>query len=361
MATSWPQETAWPAEHREHATHLTKYLRDTLNCIDRSQDQPVPVDLVRLIIHGTISLIAKVQRVPDLSSIYDNLQVMQAQAKTAGKETTQALSKISEGMSKNRSKIQKTVDIAEEVKALAQDAAEVGQNTAGILKDIKNKGLLSSGNTALNYAAAAANGTVASNVQVKQNAQTISIQTQREITVNIRELLTIQSLRAMNPRNLKAHVERAIANSGNEQIMSVKVMSSNQLKSGDLSIRTTNSAEAQALWTHASDWAHRIGAGATVRNPTYGILAHGTRTSTMDMNKFDEARDNIIQDNRPFIPKAEIKYIGWLTRTEPSKSASSVIIEFTRPRDANKIIEEGLVWQGEMLKYTATKEPSAIQ
>ncbi|KAK0260720.1 hypothetical protein LTR35_017949 [Friedmanniomyces endolithicus] len=117
-------------------------------------------------------------------------------------------------------------------------------------------------------------------------------------------------------------------------------MSSNQCKSGDLSIRTTNSTEAHALRTHAGDWAHRIGAGATVRNPTYGVLAHGARTSTIIMDKFEEVRDNILQNNRPFIPKAEIKNIGWLTRTALSKSASSVIIEFTRSEDANKIIEE---------------------
>lgn len=295
MATSWPQETVLPAEHREHATHLTKYLRDTLNCIDRSPSQPVPVDLVRVIVNGTISLIAKFQRIPDLSSIHDSLQIMQTEAKSVGQETTLALGKIREDMNRHTSKIQKTAEIAAEVKALAQGAAEVGQNTANTLKDIKNKGLPSSGNTALSYAAVAASGAVASNVQMKQNAQTISIQTQREVTVTIREPLTIQNLRAMNPRSMKAHVERAITNSGNEQIMSVTVMSANQLKSGDLSIRTMNSAEAQTLRAHAGDWTHRIGTGATVRNPTYGVLAHGVRTSTMDMDKFEEVRDNILQ------------------------------------------------------------------
>ncbi|KAK1020780.1 hypothetical protein LTS16_026898, partial [Friedmanniomyces endolithicus] len=120
-------------------------------------------------------------------------------------------------------------------------------------------------------------------------------------------------------------------------------MSSNQLKSGDLSIRTISNSEAQTLRSHADDWAHRIGPGAAVRKPTYVVLAQGIRTSTMDMDKFEEVRDNILQDNRPFIPKAEIKYIGWLTKKAPSKSASSVIIECTKPEDANRIIDEGLV------------------
>jgi hypothetical protein len=70
----------------------------------------------------------------------------------------------------------------------------------------------------------------------------------------------------------------------------------------------------------------------------------------MEMDNFEEIQENILQDNRPFIPRAEIKYVGWLTRNAHSKSASSVIIEFTQPEDANKIIDEGLVWQGELFQ-----------
>jgi hypothetical protein len=53
------------------------------------------------------------------------------------------------------------------------------------------------------------------------------VQTQREVIVNIRDLLTVQSLRVMNLRNLKAYVERVIEQSGNKNIVSVKIVSSN--------------------------------------------------------------------------------------------------------------------------------------
>ena len=59
MAIPWPQGADWPLEIREHATELTKCLRDTLNCIDRSQDQAVPANLVRTIITGTLTMISK--------------------------------------------------------------------------------------------------------------------------------------------------------------------------------------------------------------------------------------------------------------------------------------------------------------
>jgi hypothetical protein len=168
--------------------------------------------------------------------------------------------------------------------------------------------------------------------------------------MNIRDPLTVQSLRAINPSNLKMHVQRAIEQSGNENIVNVKIVSSNQLKSGDLSIKTASSREVEALRQFADDWAHRIGSGTTVQIPTFGVLAHGIRTSTMDMSKLDEIRAQILQDNRPFIPRAEIRHIGWLTRDATTKTATTITIEFTKPEDANKIIDEGLIWQGEVFQ-----------
>jgi hypothetical protein len=202
--------------------------------------------------------------------------------------------------------------------------------------------------------------------------------------MNIRDPLTIQSPRAINPRNLKLHVQRAIEQSGNKNIASVKIVSSNQLKSGDLSIKTASSSDVEALRQFADDWAHRIGSGyhwdysyslimhthiyiaslvhsylinsvlhsssptirdsgATVQIPTFGVLVHGIRTSTMDMSRLDEIRAQILQDNRPFIPRADIRHIGWLTRDAAAKTATTITTEFTKPEDANNIIDEGLV------------------
>ena len=155
------------------------------------------------------------------------------------------------------------------------------------------------------------------------------VQTQRETIIDIRDPSTIQHLRVMDPRNLKAHVERAITQSRNENIVNIKILPSNQLKSGDLSIKTATGNEVGALKQFTNDWVHRINRRVTVRIPTYGVIAHSIRTSTMDMAKFEETRYQILCDNIPFIPKAEIKYVGWLTRNALTKMAPSTIIEFT--------------------------------
>jgi hypothetical protein len=104
----------------------------------------------------------------------------------------------------------------------------------------------------------------------------------------------------------------------------------------------------QALRQFTDDWVHRIGSSASVRNPTFGVLVHGIRVSTMNTDNFEDTRDAILQDNKPFIPTADIRYIGWLARKVPKKRMSSVITEFTRPEDANKMIDKGFVWQGEV-------------
>jgi hypothetical protein len=168
--------------------------------------------------------------------------------------------------------------------------------------------------------------------------------------VIIRDPSTVLGLRAVDPRNLNVHIERAIAQSGKENIARIKELTSNQLRSGDLSIKTATSNEIEALKQFAYEWVNRIGNRAAIRITTYGITAHSIRTSTIDMDRFEKTRDQILLDNKPFIPQAEIKYVGWLTRNAPTKAASSVTIEFSKPEDANKIIDEGLIWQGEVFQ-----------
>ena len=93
---------------------------------------------------------------------------------------------------------------------LVKEAAEVGKTAISIMREVKNKGILPAGGFPRSYAAVAASGKLAASIHNPQNAKNIPTQTQREVTVNVKDPSTIQILRAMNPRILKAHVERAI-------------------------------------------------------------------------------------------------------------------------------------------------------
>lgn len=355
--TPWPRRETWPSPIREHATCLSSFLHEVLHRIERTGPQSLPADLVGDIIRGSLTFVLKMQHTPDLTSISDALRIVQTEAKATAEHTAHTLEQIktelknnTEGIHQATTRIQQGSNTAEEARAAAKEATEVGRTTLEMTREIKNKKAQELANVPMSYAAAAAKGVPLAATYNAQSLKTSAMQTQREVIVNIRDPLTIQSLRAMNSCNLKVHVERAIEQSGNENIANVKIVSSNQLKSGDLSIKTANSSEVEALRQFADDWADRIGSGATVQIPTYGILAHGIRTRSMDMDKFEDNKAQILQDNRPFIPQADIRHIGWLTREASAKTASTIIIEFTRPEDANKIIDEGLIWQGEVFQ-----------
>jgi hypothetical protein len=47
----------WQTELREHATQLSDYPKRVLNCMERANDHPVPTELVKVIISGTMSLL----------------------------------------------------------------------------------------------------------------------------------------------------------------------------------------------------------------------------------------------------------------------------------------------------------------
>jgi hypothetical protein len=357
MAIPWPRRATWPTPLREHATNLSTFLHDVLHTIERNGSQTVPADLVGDVIRGTLTFVLKTQHTPDLGTICDALRVAQTEAKASAEQTAQALDQIKgelkttvEMVQQAAVNIQQNSNTAEEARSAAKEAREVGKATLEMAREIKNKVPPQGTNGPVSYAAAVARGAPLAGTYNTQSRKAPIVQTQREVIVNIRDPLTIQALRAMNPRNLKAHVERAIEQSGNENIANVKIVSSNQLKSGDLSVKAATSTEVEALRQFADDWALRIGNGASIQIPTYGVLAHGVRTNTMDMDKFEENRSQILQDNRPFIPRAEIRHIGWLTRDAAAKTASTITIEFTKPEDANKIIDEGLIWQGEVFQ-----------
>ncbi|KAG9197704.1 hypothetical protein G6514_001131 [Epicoccum nigrum] len=370
MATPWPQQPAWPTPFREHATRLSTYLQDALTCINRTQSQPMPADLAKGIIHGTLTFILKVQHAPDLSTVCDALSALQTEAKTTSDNTAQMLDAVKQEL-KNEIKntndivhaiamnVQLTTRAGEDAKTAAKEAVEVGKANLQMARQIKNARPQTGG--ALSYAAIAARAATLVGTPNTQVSRMPSMQTQREVFVTIRDPSTVQSLRAMNPRNLNAHVERAIAQSGNENITSIKVLSSNQLKSGDLSIKTATSNKAGALKQFADDWVNSIDNRAAIRITTYGIIAHSIRTSTIDMDRFEETREQILLANKPFIPQAKIKYVGWLTRNATTKAASSIVIEFSKPEDAKKIIDEGLIWQGEVFQCERYERQNPVQ
>jgi len=138
-------------------------------------------------------------------------------------------------------------------------------------------------------------------------------------------------------------VETAIHD--NAATRSVKVVAANQLKSGDIQIFTSSAAEAIQLKENKG-WIKGLGEQAELVVPTYGVIAHGIPTNSINIKDQKATTQRIVAENYTVIPNAEIPYVGWLTKESSLKQASSIVIEFTDPEKANAAIYAGMVWDG---------------
>jgi hypothetical protein len=113
----------------------------------------------------------------------------------------------------------------------------------------------------------------------------------------------------MNLCNLKAHVNRAVEQSENKHVKSIKVVSVNQLKSEDFSVKTAITKDMETLRQFADDWVHHVGNRTSVQVPTYGIITYGIRISFINTQKFEKTKNKLFMNNKPFMLNAKIKYI----------------------------------------------------
>jgi hypothetical protein len=193
-------------------------------------------DLVKVIIYGTLTFILKVQHAPDLSTVCNALSILQTEAKASTENTARMLKAVKHKLKTNikntantiyaiATTVQQNIRSGEEARTAAKEAVEVGKANLQIARQIKNAGPQTG--SAISYAAIAARGATLAGTANTQVPRMAPMQTQREVVVTIRDPTTVLSLRAMNPRNLNAHVERAITQSGNKYINSIKVLSLN--------------------------------------------------------------------------------------------------------------------------------------
>jgi hypothetical protein len=127
----------------------------------------------------------------------------------------------------------------------------------------------------------------------------------------------------------------------------VKVVAAHQLKSGDIQVFISTTAEATRLKQH-KEWLRGLGEHAELIVPTYGVIVHDIPTSSIDVKDQGAAIEQILADNHTVIPSAEVSYIGWLTKEAALKRASSIVVEFTDPELANAIIYAGMAWEGQI-------------
>jgi hypothetical protein len=165
------------------------------------------------------------------------------------------------------------------------------------------------------------------------------------VTVKLKHHGITQRFKTLTASRIRERVETAVRD--NTATQRIKIVAAHQLKSGDIQIFTSTMAEATKL-KESKGWLRGLGEHAELIVPTYGVIVHGISTKSIDIKDQKATIQQIVADNYTVIPKAEISFVGWLTKESPLKRASSIVVEFTDPEMANAIIYAGMVWEGQI-------------
>jgi hypothetical protein len=317
MAPKWPQVNIGPEHINEHATYL-KEAYTQLQAVDRGRQNQVPWNTVQQYMTSTIALIGKVLRQPSMSDI---LQQVQDAAKC-----TQT--------------IQKDVKIIKNSVGLSTTPL-VASNFSGRQT------------TAISWAqvAAQAKGSPPAppptqhGTGTSRTSHTITTYTDRALTVKLKDHGIAHRHRTQSAAWTKQQVQNSVRD--NLPTNPIKIVAAHHLKSGDIQIFTSTTAEATQLKENQG-WLKGLGEHAELMVPTYGVIVHGISTNSINTKDQTATIQQMLADNYTVIPSAEITYVGWLTKEATLKQASSIVVEFADPEMANAIIYAGMVWEGQV-------------
>jgi ABC-type Fe3+-hydroxamate transport system substrate-binding protein len=135
----------------------------------------VPANLVRTMITGTLTMVSKTLRTPDLTTIQDTLNITQTEAKERAEEIAKPLETVKVELRNNAADIKRSITIGEETRTAAEGATEKGRKVAEEIEELKEKVPSVRGHGQMSYAAAAANGMLASGTQSTHRVKAVSL------------------------------------------------------------------------------------------------------------------------------------------------------------------------------------------
>ncbi|MCJ1359720.1 MAG: hypothetical protein MMC33_009722 [Icmadophila ericetorum] len=125
--------------------------------------------------------------------------------------------------------------------------------------------------------------------------------------------------------DIRTRVNRAIKDSSQDTIRQLSVLGAKPLASGDVAVFTANAKDAQTLRDHNKHWVTRLSPQATALIPTFSIIVHGMKTSTIDLTNKELLSERWTTENAVLYGDLDIKQIAWL-RKEVKGDHSSLVI-----------------------------------
>lgn len=301
MAPGWPQVNDGPEHINEHATYLREACNQ-LQAVGRGRQNQVPWNIVQPYLASTLALIGKVLRQPAMGEILQQVQ---------------DAVKCTQNIQKDITVIKNSVGLG--TTPINQANFSGGRRTA--TATWAQVAALAKGAPALPPPAP-------QGLHTTKTQSTVTAYKDRVVTVKLKDQGIAQRYRAHSAAWTRQQVETSIR--GNAATKQVKVVAAHQLKSGDIQIFTSTTAEAAQLKQNKG-WIKGLGERAELVLPTYGVIAHGIPTNSINIKDRDATIQQVLADNYTVVPDAEISYVGWLTKEATLKHASSIVV-VQRPR-----------------------------
>jgi hypothetical protein len=125
-------------------------------------------------ITGTLTMISKTLRTPDLTTIQDTLRIIQTEADETARESAKVIEIVRMELRSNAADTKRNITIREKTRAAAEEASERGKQIVEVVKELKNKAPLVGMHGQMSYAAAAASGMLASGTQSTQRVKAVT-------------------------------------------------------------------------------------------------------------------------------------------------------------------------------------------
>lgn len=317
MAPKWPQVNNGPEHINEHATYLREAC-NKLQDMERGRKNQVPWNIVQQFLESTIALAGKVLRQPAVGEILQHVQ----------------------------DSVRCTQNMQKDISII--------KNSVGLGTTPLNAANFSGGRpAAASWAqvAAQARGSPSlpppapQGIPATKTHSAVTAYKDRGLTVKLKDQGIVQRYRTHSAARTKQQVETSIRSNAATKL--VKVIAAHQLKSGDIQIFTSTTAEATQLKQN-KEWLRGLGEHAELIVPTYGVISHGIPTKSINLKDQKATIEQMLADNYTVVPNGKIACIGWLTKGSPLKRASSIVVEFTDPEAANAIIYAGMAWDGQI-------------
>ena len=317
MAPRWPLVNMGPEHINEHATYLREVCNN-LQAVDKGRANQIPWKIVQPYLASTLALISKVLQQPSLDQVLQQIQ----------------------GTAKDIQTIQKDITVVK---------TSVGLSTVPLGTANFNGGRAAPATWAQVAARTTTTAPPPPPAQQGANASqtpiTVTAYKDRSVTVKLKDHGIVQRYRTHPVAWTRRHVQTSIHNCPTTK--TVKVVAAHQLKSGDIQIFTSTTAEAAQLKQNR-EWLRGLGERAEVIVPTHGVIVHGVLTKSINMKDQEATIQQILADNHTVVPDAKIAYVGWLTKEAALKRATSIVVEFADPEMANAIIYAGMAWEGQI-------------